>query len=634
MHEPNEPVSPGFPKSVFAALMTVGAAVPQLGQAQTPTAQRPEEIIVTSSIIAQPRRQIGTAVSLIDFDEIELRGYSNLADLLRTQTGIAVTNSGGLGKATSVRIRGEDSFRTLLMIDGVKALDPSSPQVSPSFDSLLATSDLQRVEVLRGPQGFIYGADAGGVVNVITRRGADELDAQVGIELGEYSLRKVDAAFSGGGDRGDYLVSVVDLETDGFNARTDDTVLRDDDGADNTTAHVKLGWHVADDVRLQLVARDVDTDAAYDRCSHPVTFATVHDCHSTTEQSTYRVSAEHSSGTVSNTFGYSNTETVRDDFAAGLPAFGSEGQIGRLEYTGSFKPSTAMALVYGLDFQDEELTDDGGPQGRDQHGYYVEYQGAFDDALFVSLGARYDDNDDFGSHTSTRMSAAYVQNLGSARSIKYRTSIGTGFRAPSLFEIAYNRGPFSFPPAAGFVLTEESSDGFDVGIEYDAANGLHLEVTYFDQEIEDEIFFDIVNFSGYLQSAGISSSKGIEIGANVPLTERWELLANWTNNDTDSATNEPRPQRPKNLGNVGFSYRAANEQLAFIANYRIARDSIDIGSVALDDYEVLDLSVRYDASEKLQIYGRVQNATDESYQEVGGFNAAERSIYAGVRVRL
>jgi vitamin B12 transporter len=642
MHEPNAPVGPGLLKPIFAAIVATCAAAPQIGYTQSTTVQRPDVIVVTSSRIEQPRRQIGTAVSVIDFDDIELRGYVDLADVLRTQTGIAVTNTGGAGKATSVRIRGEETFRTLLMIDGVKTLDPSAPQVSPTFNSLLTTNYLQRVEVLRGPQGFMYGADAGGVVNVITKRGADELGGQVGIELGEYALRKVDAAVAGGSDKGDYFVSVVDVETDGFSARPDDTVLRDDDGADNTTVHAKLGWNVADSLRLQLVARDVDAEAAYDRCLHPVTFATRHDCVGMTDQSTYKVSAEHSAGNVSNSVGYSNIETVRDDFAAGLPAFASKGQIGRLEYTGSYKPSDEIALVYGLDFQDEELTDrdDFAPIGvprersRDQKGYYAEYQGAFDDALFVSLGARYDDNDDFGSHTSTRLSAAYVQDLGSERSIKYRTSIGTGFRAPSLYEIKYNSGPNSFPPAAGLALTEESSEGFDVGLEYAAANGLRLEVTYFDQQIEDEIFFDLVNFSGYLQSTGTSTSKGIEVGADVPLGERWELLANWTNNDADSSTSVPRLQRPKNLGNLGLRYRAANERLSLIANFRMARDSVDIGFVALEDYEVLDLSVSYDASEKLQIYGRVQNATDETYEEAVGFNAAQRSMYGGVRLRF
>ena len=615
-------------RTALRFLATVGAAVAAApGAAQQ---ARPEEIVVTSSIVAQPRREIGTAMSVIDFDDIELRGYDGLADVLRTRTGIGVSNLGGPGKRTSVHIRGEESFRTLLIIDGVKALDPSAPQVAPSFDSLLTANDLQRVEVLRGPQGFIYGADAGGVVNVITKRGQDELGGQIGIEYGDHATRKLDAALSGGSDGGDYFLSVVDYDTDGFNARAADTALRDDDGAQNTTLHAKLGWNVAETLRLQLVARDVDAEAAYDGCGFP----TRHDCSGTTDQQIYRVSAEHATGGVSNTFGVSSVDIVRDDFAGGARAFGSEGEIKRAEYTGSYEASAATTLVYGLDFHDEKLVADDGPQSRDQKGYYLEYQGAFGDAFFVTLGARYDDNEDFGSHTSSRLSLAYIQPVGSDRSFKYRASVGNGFRAPSLYELAYNRGPFAFPPARDFAPKEETSEGYDLGVEYEAANGLHLEVTYFDQRVAEQILFDLVNFAGYLQFAGVSTSKGVEIVTNVPLGERWQLLANWTHNDATDTSDQPRVNRPETLGNVGLLYRAPNERLGFIASWRLARDSLDSSGIALPDYEVLDLSVSYDTSETLEIFGRVQNATDETYQEVAGYNTAERSIYGGVRVRF
>lgn len=158
---------------VTGAACTALTALPSVGHAQSVAEVRPEEIVVTSSIIPMPRRQIGTAVSVIEGTDIQLRGYEGLADVLRTQTGIGVTNSGGPGKSTTLRIRGEEGYRTMLMIDGVKAVDPSAPQVAPDFDSLLTTGDMERIEVLRGPQGFMYGADAGGVVSIITGKGAD-----------------------------------------------------------------------------------------------------------------------------------------------------------------------------------------------------------------------------------------------------------------------------------------------------------------------------------------------------------------------------------------------------------------------------------------------------------------------------
>jgi vitamin B12 transporter len=617
------------PVLAVRSLTALGAALAaSSGAAQQ---ARPEEIVVTSSRIEQPRRQIGTAMSVIDFEEVELRGYAGLADVLRTQTGIGVNNLGGPGKTTSVRVRGEESFRTLLIVDGVKALDPSAPQVAPTFDSLLTASDLERVEVLRGPQGFVYGADAGGVVNVITKRGTGDLGGQLGLEFGDYSTRKIDGALSGGSDAGDYFFSVVDYETDGFNSRVaDNSALQDDDGAENTTLHAKLGWNVVENLRLQLVARDVDAEAAYDTCGFPAQ----HDCSGTTDQQIYKLSAEHSTDDFSNEFGLSTIDIVRDDFAGGARAFGSEGEIKRVEYLGSYVVSPAATLVYGLDLHDESFVDDEGPHSREQKGYYFEYQGAFDDAFFLSLGARYDDNDDFGSHTSSRLSLAYVQALASDRSIKYRATVGTGFRAPSLFELSYNRGPFAFPPALDFAPKEETSQGYDVGIEYDAANGLHFEVTYFDQDVEDQIYFDLLGFSGYLQSTGTSTSKGVEVEANVPLGERWEFLANWTNNEAEDAAGQPRVQRPENLGNVGLLYRGADERVSFIANWRVARDSVDVGGLAVPDYEVLDLSITYRPSGGLEIFGRVQNATDEVYQEVAGYYTAERSIYGGVRLRF
>jgi vitamin B12 transporter len=612
---------------VVALASPVGA---RMAAAQGPPVPSVDEIVVTSSLVPQPRRQIATAVSVLDGAQIELRGYNDLVSALRTQPGIGVSNSGGLGKPTALRIRGEEHYRTLLVIDGVKAVDAGAPQVAPSFESLLATSDLERVEVLRGPQGFIYGADAGGVVNVLTKRGGGALDGRLGIEYGAFATRKVDAALSGGSESWDYFVSAGDLTTDGFNARTSDTVLRDDDGAANTTLHTKLGWQPTEALRLQLVARDIDADNDYDGCGFP----TVHDCRGTTGQTTYKLSAELDSGAFSHAFGMSEANIERADFAGGAPAFATSGELGRLEYTGGFKPSEALAFVYGVDLLDERLTAGSAARSRDQHGYYAEYQGALRETLFVTVGARHDDNDDFGRYTSSRVSAAYVRALATGSSLKYRASAGTGFRAPSLYEVAYNAGPFAFPPARGAALAEERSRGYDLGIEYRTVGGARLEATYFDQDIEDEIYFDLGGFSGYLQSPGESRSRGVELAASVPLGARVELVANWTNNDAESTTNEQRLRRPRNLGNVSVHYRTADERLRVVAHYRLARDSVDIGGVALDDYGVLDVSVAYDVTTLVELFGRMQNATDERYEEVLGYGAAERAVYAGVRMRF
>ncbi len=599
---------------------------------------RLEEVVVTGTIIEVPRRQLATAVSVITGEELELRGYNSVADAMRTQPAIGVSNSGGLGKTTTLRIRGEESYRTLLLIDGVKALDPSAPQVAPSFDGLLTTSDLDRVEVLRGPQGFIYGADAGGVVNVLTRTGAGPVGGRVGIEGGQYGTRKLDGSVSGGNDTGDYYLSVTDLETDGFNAQAADTVLMDDDGAENTTLHARFGWNAGENLRLQFVARDIDASTMFDGCFSSTTFSTVHDCATTTEQTTYKLSADYRSGSFTNRFGYSEVDIARDNLAEGISTFAASGTLSRLEYTGSFEPGASTTIVYGADLQDEDIFSSGVPDERSQDGYYIEYQGDFRDRFFVSAGVRYDDNEDFGSATSTRLSGAYLQALGAGSTLKYRASYGTGFRPPSLFEIAYNAGPFAFPPAAGPGLVEETSRGYDLGIEYDTVGGLHVEITYFDQQIEDAIEFDLVGFSGYLQRPGNSKSDGFEVAARVPLGQKLELIANWTDNDARTAVGSPRLRRPGTLANVGVSFTSTDQDFRLFANYRVSRDAIDevfgIGVVPLDDYDVLDVSLNWRLNKHVEIYGRLENALDETYQELSGFNTAGRSAYGGARLRF
>ncbi len=617
------------------SLLSLTIALPVVAPAQAQT--QPEEMIVTGTLIPVPRRELGTAVSVIDSQEIELRGYDGLADLLRTQPGIGVTNTGGPGKATALRIRGEEGYRTQLIIDGVKAVDPSGPQVGPDFNSLLATDDLERVEILRGPQGFIYGADAGGVVNVMTRRGDGPLGGRLSLEGGAFGTRRINANVAGGGDKGDYYVSVNDFSTDGFNSQAADTVLHDRDGADNTTWHTSLGWNVTDDWRLQLVAHNVDAKAQYDGCLHAVTFATVYDCVGTTDQSTYKVSAEYGGKKVTHAFGYSDIDIRHDNLSNGLSAFASHGELGRFEYTGSYRPTDGQMLVYGADLQDERVTS-GEHQQRNQNGYYVEYEGKFGAGVFFTAGARYDDNDDFGSHTSGRVSVAVIRDLRGGNAVKYRASYGTGFRAPSLFEIEYNRGPFAYPPAAGVVLSPEESNGYDLGVDFDAKNGLHFEATLFNQHITNEVFFDLTTFSGYLQSQGESESKGLELGLTVPIGKRLQFLANLTTNDTADTTNQQRLRRPKRFGNFGIEY-TAGDQLHFLVNARFAHDAMDVDTftfspVPLPNYTVLDASVNYSFSKAFDVYGRIENLADENYVEAVGFNTAGRAGYVGVRVRF
>jgi vitamin B12 transporter len=589
---------------------------------------RLEEIIVTSSRVAMPLRQIGTSVSVVTEQTIQERGFLNLADVLRYEPAISVSNTGGAGKATSLRIRGENGFRTKLLIDGIDVTDSSGTQGAPHFEQL-ASAGIERVEILRGPQGLMYGADAGGVVAVSTRRGEPGLSGGVSGEYGRYGTQQYAGHLGGGSEKLDFSLSGSNFETDGFNSKTTDADLRDDDGYENTTVHGRGGWNINDSLRAELVGHYIDGENDYDDC-FTADFSRSDRCRDDYTQEAWRGVLSHEGEYFSNQLAYSNNNIERKFYSDGEQVLKFESEEEKAEYLGSWRNSDALALVYGLEWKNESMDDDDIDPDRDQTGYYLEYQGNFLDNFYVTAGARYDDNDDFGSETTYRTSAAYLLGLGDGE-LKFKGAYGTGFRAPSLYEISYNTGPFASPPASGTTLDAETSEGYDLGVGYYANSGWFAEATYFDQSVDDEIYFDNLNFSGYLQGNGDSTSQGVELVGELPLPMALAVSGNYTYTDTEDADGEARLRVPEHMANLGLSFRPWNGRLKVNLNLRVSRDVPDEFNGEVDDYEVLDLNASYRILDSLEIYGRVENLTDEDYVEVPTYNTSGAAGYAGVR---
>jgi vitamin B12 transporter len=594
-----------------------------------------EEVVAVSSRVGVPLQRVGTAVSIISAEDIQLRGYHSLTDILRTQPGVGASNNGGAGKPTALRIRGEEGYRTLVMIDGVKLADPSRPQVGPAFEHLLTTNDIERIEILRGAQGFIYGADAGGVVNILTKTGAGPLGGGFNVGFGNFDTKKLDGNLAGGTEKTNFFISLSDFSSDGYNAKTSDTELMDKDGYANKTLHTKFGWNPTNKLTLQFVARNTETKNEFDGCGFP----TINACSESNKQSVFKLSGIYESEKFKHLLAISSTEVDRSDSWEGIRSFATEGLMNRLEYTGIFELTQRSTLVYGLDIDKEQvINNNGGVLERNQKGAYFEYQSEVGNGFFITAGGRRDDNDDFGKHHSARVSSVYLKNLSDGGTLKYRISYGTGFRAPSLYEVSYNNGPFAFSPATDATIKEESSSGIDFGIEYTGTSGLFLGATYFDQRIKDELFFDLAGYSGYLQSFGKNRSSGIELVAEYSITNQWVLFGNATLNETADQNGLQRIRRPKQLANLGLQFSSLSDNASLLLNYRSSAHAIDelygIGRVTLDDYWVIDVSTTIRLSQSLEAYGRLENLTDEDYEEITGFRVPGLSINGGIRIRF
>ncbi|MBU15921.1 MAG: hypothetical protein CMQ14_12710 [Gammaproteobacteria bacterium] len=611
-----------FKRTALATTIVVAAIHSPLPLAQH--SGNIEEIVITPSRVAIPLRQIGTSVSVMDEFEIESRGVLNLTDLLRQMPATGASSNGGAGKPTTIRIRGEEGFRTLTILDGMRIQDPSGPQIATSFEHLLSDG-IGRIEVLRGPQGLAYGADAGGVINMSSRSTAEGFSASADAQTGRYGTNQLAANIAGRSGTVDYFLAVTDFETNGFNSRDSDSMLMDADGYENTTLHARLGFDITEEFRVQLVHRNVDSRNEFDGC---FTATRVEDCSDSNDLSATRLEAEYKGTGFSHSISYNSTDSDRESFAGGASSFTAAGELERSEYIGSATDLPGFDLVFGGD--QEKASNNG--MGRDNTGMFLEYLSDFSDAIFLTAGVRHDDNEDFGTNTNYRVSTAYLVDLEEG-TLKFKSALGTGFRAPSPFEIAYNAGPFASSPAADIALQQEESEGWEIGVEYFTST-MRLEAVYFDQDVENAIFFDLAAFSGYLQDVGQSNSKGIELSAEVPITDSLRVTGNYTHNETERPDGTQRLRRPENLFNLGFLYTGLDGKLNLNGFYRSQADAIDSGNIAIDDFGVFDLTASYQLTESFQVYGRLENSFDEDYQEIIDYNAAGAAAYIGVSFNL
>ncbi|WP_340678348.1 TonB-dependent receptor [Paraglaciecola sp.] len=605
--------------------LSASPVLAEQNEVQNNTTPDIDHMVVVSSRIAMPLREIATSVSIITQQDIEDRGYASLADVLKAQPSIGVNSSGGAGSTTALRIRGEEGYRTLVRIDGVDISDPTGTQIQTQIGHL-QSANLSRVEILRGSQGMAYGADAGGVINITSGSYNGETQGSVAAEYGRYNTTNLNADVGGLHNDFDYYLSASDYSTDGFNSRLSDNLTPDKDGYDNTTIHARVGYQVSDALKLGLVLRNNDGKGEYDGCGFRSTAS--HDCQSDFEQSNVRLSADYVTGNSVHEFSYAKTLVERQNFNQSVTDYYTKGTTENAEYLGHTAVTNDTTIIYGLDWEQQSITS--AQQSRIQRGLYLEVQSEVLSNWFVTAGVRHDDNEDFGRHNSVRISSAYIWTID-GNELKLRGAYGTGFRAPSLYEVQYNRGPYASAPASTTNLQEETTKGYEAGIVYTLSSGSNFEITYFDQKITDGIEFDLVSRSGYLQSLGEAHSKGVELIGDLVLSSNLGLTFNYTYNDTQDTDGDIRNRRPRHLANIGMYYQL--DKLRLSANGRSVHHFVD-GSVPMKGYEVLDISARYNINDDLSVLGRIENAFDTQYQDLTTYYTSGAAVHAGIKYQF
>ena len=606
-----------------------------------------DPVVVTATRTDTPVSQVGSAITVITAEDIASRKLPSVADVLRTVPGLDVVRSGGPGRNTSIFMRGAKSEHTLVLIDGIEMNDPSAPASGFDFGNLTVDS-IERVEVLRGAQSSLYGSDAiGGVINIITRKGQGAPRVFFTGEGGRYDTYKIASGVSGGDDALYGNLSASHFGTEGFSSANRLLGNKERDGHDNTTVAARLGGQVLDNFGLDWTLRFNDAQTATDN-----SFAPTDDPN---HVGTARQLATRGQGKLSlfdglweQSLGMAYSSTDRTDVNRKDSTHRMSYDASRYSYTGDKIKANwqnnlylhkTNTLSFGIENEEESMvTDSVFRKSANTTGYFLQDQIKLFDRSFTTGGIRYDDHNRFGGAMTWRVNQAFaIQETGT----RVKGSYGTGFKAPTLYQLlapALIEAPFCMPPAGCPIgnphLKPETSRGWDLGVEQNlGSENAVIGASYFSNRFSQFIDFDFVK--GYKNISG-ARSEGVESFVEVRPFDRLTLRGTYTYTRTNDDDKGKRlMQRPTHKGSFDADYRVL-EKLGLHLNLLMvgSRDFSDFNVFpatrkTLSGYVLANLAASYDLNRYVQLFTRVDNLFDKTYEEVLGYGTSGIAGYAG-----
>jgi len=622
-----------------------------------------QQVVVSATRTEQPLDQTGSSLSVINAAELDTRQTLIVSDVLAQIPGLTVSRTGGPGQTTSLYIRGAEPGESLVLIDGIRINDPSTPDGEPVLGDLLV-NDIARIEVLRGPQSTLYGSDAiGGVVNILTQRGGpDAFAPRIEAQGGTYGTSQLNAALNGTAGPLEYGSAINYYNTRGISVADSSNVDFEPDGDRNVGATANLRLHAGDQISVDL--RGFYIRSRSDIADYPppdYTLAATEEFVRDSLLAGYAaLNASLFEGHVTQRLALISSDSDRRFYGLYTPSasnpemylfspgenFYAQGGATRLEYQGVIEANAANELTYGAETELSTLTTDSLPDpantpitGRDRlSGYYGQWQSTLARQLTLTGGLRYDDDLQFGAHTSVKLAGAW-QLFESATVL--RANYGNGFKAPTLYQLF---SPYSNPLQT---LAPETAVGWEVGADQLLLDRqLRASLTYFDRHEHNEIDFNecfpaigiacAERPGGYYYNVGRTNASGIE--AELVARPRGPLSA-WMNytdlKAIDELTGLELARRPHISANAGLTWTArANTSLGASLSYVGSRFDDDANTVPLSSSNTVNVFGSYALTAKLQLFARVDNLFDHRSKSVAGYRVLGQAFYAGVRATL
>lgn len=613
--------------------------------------QRLPETIVTAARVATPLEQTAASVTVVTAEDIEAQGDRTIVDVLRRVPGLNVVQSGGPGTLTSVFTRGGNSNHTLILIDGIEVADPTASNGAFNFAHLL-TNNIERIEIVRGPLSTIYGSDViGGVINIITKRGGGPTQATFRADGGSFQTFSQAASVTGGIGRVGFALSVDHFKNDGISitpARLRPTgVGAEKDGYENLTASARLTGQFTDQVEISLFVQGVQTDAATDNSAEDP------NSHEETDQLFAKLESKVTllDGALDQTVAVEFTrhdrfsENPPDNLSASFSRTVSDGTKLKVRYLATLTKFESHVLSFGAETESDDIdTRSSFSSGFStttiadsrSNAVFVQDQAAFGDSLFVAGSARVDDHERFGRHGTFRIAPVYLLR---EHGTKLTASFGTGFKAPTLFQLFGSSEFLGFTTFTGNPdLEPETSRSWEAGVEQKLFGGrVSMGATYFRTKIKN-LIVSTPTFSS-VENRSEANLSGVEAFFQATPYDGVSFRADYTFTRAEDGSNgQELLRRPKHKASVALDYSLGDKGIVGVAATYVGKrrdiDAVTFGRIVTDAFTTVGLHASYDVTPTYRVFARLRNLPDEEYEDPDGFNQPGRALFVGLRAQF